>query len=268
MTISHLSRGRGRIAYDVHGSGPLVLCVPGMGELRSAYRFTVPALVAAGYRVATMDLRGHGDSDDDFDTFDHAALASDIGALVRHLDGPAIVIGNSMAAGAAVIAHADHPDSIVGLALLAPFVRNPSSNALVGLTMRALLLKPWGPHVWGAYYRRLFPGRQPVDMAEHRAAMSASFSRGTHWRSFRRTARTSHAPAEARLGEVRCPALVVMGARDPDWKDATAEASFVAAAVDAELLMVPEAGHYPMTEYPELVNPRLVAFVSSVFARA
>ena len=34
-----------------------------MGDLRSVYRFLAPELVGAGYRVATMDLRGHGDSD-------------------------------------------------------------------------------------------------------------------------------------------------------------------------------------------------------------
>ena len=42
--VSLLDRPEGRIAYDVAGSGPLVVCVPGMGELRSSYRATVPAL--------------------------------------------------------------------------------------------------------------------------------------------------------------------------------------------------------------------------------
>ena len=51
MTTSYLDRGEGRIAYDVQGSGPLVVCAPGMGDLRSVYRFFAPALVAAGYRV-------------------------------------------------------------------------------------------------------------------------------------------------------------------------------------------------------------------------
>jgi hypothetical protein len=52
MSVSYLDRGEGRIAYDVQGEGPLVICVPGMGDLRSVFRFTVPALLAAGYRVA------------------------------------------------------------------------------------------------------------------------------------------------------------------------------------------------------------------------
>jgi pimeloyl-ACP methyl ester carboxylesterase len=268
MSTRYIARGAGRLAYEVRGDGPLVVCVPGMGELRSAYRFTTPALVAAGFRVATLDLRGHGESDDGFDAFDDVALAGDIRAIVDELGGPALVLGSSMASGAAVIAAADAPSSIAGLALLGPFVRNPPGGALMGAVMRALLVRPWGPAVWDAYYRGMFPGRRPADLSEHRRDMAASFRRGSHWRSFQRTARTSHAPAEARLAEVRCPVLVVMGERDRDWKDAAAEGRFVADAVRGELLLVPDAGHYPMTEYPEAVNPRLVAFAAQVFARA
>ena len=40
-----------------------------MGDLRSVYRFLAPALVEARYRVATMDLRGHGDSDATFERY-------------------------------------------------------------------------------------------------------------------------------------------------------------------------------------------------------
>ncbi len=59
---SYLDRPGGRIGYDVAGAGPLVVLVPGMGDLRAAYRFLAPPLRAAGYRVACADLRGHGDS--------------------------------------------------------------------------------------------------------------------------------------------------------------------------------------------------------------
>ncbi|MCG6958125.1 MAG: alpha/beta hydrolase, partial [Gemmatimonadetes bacterium] len=86
-TTRYLSRPGGRIAYDVRGDGPLVACVPGMGELRSSYRFLTPALTAAGYRVATMDLRGHGDSDVTFDAYDDVAAGSDVLALIGELGG-------------------------------------------------------------------------------------------------------------------------------------------------------------------------------------
>ncbi|MEV1205701.1 alpha/beta fold hydrolase, partial [Microbispora rosea] len=64
-----LTIGDGEIAYDVTGEGPLVVMVPGMGDSRRAYRFLVPALTAAGYRVATMDLRGHGESSLGWDSY-------------------------------------------------------------------------------------------------------------------------------------------------------------------------------------------------------
>ena len=50
------------IAYDLTGKGPLVLLAHGLGDSRHSYRFLVPHLVAAGYRVANVDIRGCGDS--------------------------------------------------------------------------------------------------------------------------------------------------------------------------------------------------------------
>ena len=57
----------GQIAYDdTGGTGPLVICVPGLGDMRQQYRFLAPRLVAAGFRVVTMDLPGHGESSVDW----------------------------------------------------------------------------------------------------------------------------------------------------------------------------------------------------------
>ena len=268
MTASFLQRPGGRVAYDVAGSGPLVVCVPGMGDLRRVYRFLAADLMAAGYRVATMDLRGHGDSDDGFAAYDDVAVGGDLLALVDHLGGPAVVVGNSMGAGAAVWAAAENAGAVRGLVLIGPFVRDGSVGRIKRLLFRLALLRPWGPAVWRAYYRRLYPGRPPADLDEHSALIRQSLCRGDHWRSFVRTSRTSHAPAEARLDGVRAPTLVVMGEKDPDWPDSAAEARFVADALRGELLMVPNAGHYPMAEYPEVVSPAVGAFLGKVTARA
>jgi pimeloyl-ACP methyl ester carboxylesterase len=55
-----------------------------------------------------------------------------------------------------------------------------------------------------------------------------------------------------------------MGAADPDFKDPAAEAAWVADRLHAETLLVPGSGHYPHTEYPDQVNPRLVEFCREV----
>jgi len=264
----YLTRPQGRIAYDIAGDGPLVVCAHGMGDLRSVYRFLTPGLVEAGYRVATMDLRGHGESDATFSAYDDVALATDLIALTQHLGGPAALVGNSMAAGAAVWAAAEAPALVSGLVLIGPFVRNAPIGKLAMLAFRAGLVRPWGPAVWNSYYPKFFPGRPPADLEEHRARIRGSLRRPEHWKAFTAATHTSHAPAEARLGEVRAPALVVMGEKDPDFPDPGAEARLVAERLGAEIVMVPEAGHMPQAEYPEVVTPAALGFLARVAPRA
>jgi pimeloyl-ACP methyl ester carboxylesterase len=250
-----LPRPEGRLAYDLTGPGhgPLVVCLPAMGELRSSYRHLVPLLVARGYRVACLDLRGHGDSDTTFTSYDDEALASDALALIEALGGPAYVVGNSMGAGAAVIAAADRPEAVLGLALVGPFVRNPAGGRLAALMFRLALLRPWGRAAFLAYYPKWTPGVRPEGYDEHTAAVRENLRRPGHWTAFARTTHTTHAPAEARLPEVSAPTVVVMGADDVDWPDPEAEAHWVGDALGAEVVMAPGVGHYPQTQAPDLV---------------
>jgi pimeloyl-ACP methyl ester carboxylesterase len=267
-TLELLDLPEGRLAYEVTGSGPLVVCVPGMGDLRSVYRFTVPALVAAGFRVAAMDLRGHGDSDATFTRYDDVATGEDILALIEHLGGSALVVGNSLGAGAAVWAAAERPGAITGLALIGPYVRDVRTNPALKLAFRALMAGAWAGRAWTAYLPKLYPAKPPVDFSEHRAAIGASLRRPAYRRAFTATTHTTHAPAEARLPRITVPALVVMGTRDPDFPDPTAEAQLVADRLHGEVLLIPNAGHYPQAEFPELVNPGLVAFAERAAIRA
>ena len=266
-TTRFVDRPGGRIAYDVSGEGPLILAVPGMGDLRSVYRLLVPDLVRSGYRVATMDLRGHGQSDVTFATFDSPAAGSDILAVIEALDeGPAVVIGNSMAAGAAVWAAAESPGRVAGLVLTGPFVRDAPVGRLATLSFRVALRRPWGARAWSAWYARLYPGRRPVDLDAHRERIRANLAEPGRWDAFVQTTRTSHAAAEARLGEVAAPVLVVMGDHDPDFRDPAAEAAFIGARLGARVVLVPGAGHYPHAEYPELVTPEIARFLAEEVA--
>jgi len=260
----YLDRPGGRIAYDLTGEGPLVIMAPGMGDLRSTWRFQVPALVGAGYRVATMDLRGHGDSDATFSSYDDVATGTDLVALARELGGSAVLVGNSLAAGAAAWVAAEAPDVVSGLVLVGPFVRNPPSSAGATLLFKLLLLKPWGPSALIGWYSKLHPGTKPADHAAHIAELRANLAKPGHWAAFKATAGTTHAPVEARLDEVKAPTLVVMGAADPDFKDPAAEAAWIAARLSATTVMVPGAGHYPHAQDPERVNAAILAHLATL----
>jgi pimeloyl-ACP methyl ester carboxylesterase len=260
-TTHFVERDGGRIAYQVSGDGPLVVAVPGMGDLRSSYAALTVALTAAGFRVAAMDLRGHGDSDATFQTYDDEAAASDALALVDQLGGPAVLVGNSMGAGAAVIAAARRPELVTGLILLGPFVRNPPTSWFATAMFRALMGGPWAGRAWLAYYPKLYPGRRDATFAAHRTEIDQSMRKSGHVRAFRKTTRTTHAPAEAAAPGVRVPTLVVMGEKDPDFADPTAEAQLVGRMLEGSVVVVPASGHYPHAEFPEITSPAVVAFL-------
>lgn len=249
----------GSIAVEVAGTGSLVLCVPGMGELRSSFRHLVPGLIAAGHRVATMDLRGHGESSL-FEAYGDEATADDILVAVETLGGgPVTIIGNSMGAAAAVIAAARRPETVDRIVLVGPFVRDP--EGVNATAMRIALMKPWGPAVWRQYHRRLIPTGGPADQAEHTAAVHAALRRPGRWRAFQLTAAGSHDPAEAALSHVRARTLVIMGEKDADWPDPAAEAAWVGEQLRGEVRMIPDAGHYPMAEQADAVLAELLPFL-------
>ena len=265
---SFLDRPGGRIGYEVSGHGPLVVLVPGMGDLRATYRLLAPLLVAAGYRVAVTDLRGHGDSDPTFDSYGDLETAGDIAALIEALGGPAVVIGNSMGAGAAVCAAAERPELIHGLVLIGPFVREHDMGALTRALMRVALAAPLAAATWKTYLPRLYAGRTPADHDRYLRTVIASLRRPGYARAFSRTTRISHAPAEARIGRVEAPALILMGEQDPDFPDPQAEADWIAEALHGREVMVPEAGHYPQSQQPELVAAAVTGFLADVAPRA
>jgi pimeloyl-ACP methyl ester carboxylesterase len=261
---SFLDRDGGRIAFELTGDeGPLVVAIPGMGDLRSSYAALTQALAAAGYRVAAMDLRGHGDSDATFAAYDDEAAASDAIALIERLGGPAVLIGNSMGAGAAVIAAARRPELIDGLVLIGPYVRNPEIPWFANMMFRALMGGPWAGKAWLTYYPKLYPGRRDATFESHRAEIAESMKKPGHVDAFRRTTHTSHAPAAAAATGVRTPTLVVMGEKDPDFPDPGAEAHWVGQTLNGSVVLVPNSGHYPHAEFPEVTSPAVLAFLQS-----
>nr|MDT0664316.1 alpha/beta fold hydrolase [Micromonospora sp. DSM 115978] len=165
-----LSVDGGTIAYELTGAaGPLLVLAHGMGDSREAYRFLAPALVEAGYRVAAVDLRGHGESSVGWASYTRTDLAGDLIALVRHLGGPAVLVGHSVAGGAATIAAAKAPELVTALVELTPFTRKqkiglselrsaPYRRGATRLMGTALL---GSTRQWAKYLDAAYPGTKP-----------------------------------------------------------------------------------------------------------
>lgn len=265
MPTQFLHRPEGMIAFDDSGTtGPLVVLVPGMGDLRQEYRFLAPQLVAAGWRVVTMDIRGHGESSVKWPDYSAAAVGSDIVALVRHLDaGPAFIIGTSMAAGSAVWAAAEAPDLMAGQVLIGPLVRNLPVSFVYELALKLGMARPWGVTAWSMFYKSLYPTAPPADLSAYRGALKANLREPGRFAALQRMMTASKADCEARLDAVKTPTLVVMGTKDPDFKGPgpEAEARWLTQRLQGALVMVDGAGHYPHAEMPMQVGPQIISFL-------
>jgi pimeloyl-ACP methyl ester carboxylesterase len=255
----------GQIAYDDSGgSGPLVICVPGLGDMRQQYRFLAPRLVAAGFRVVTMDLPGHGESSVEWPEYSPAIVGADIVAMVRHLGASkAFIVGNSMAGGSAAWAAAEIPDNIGGIVLIDPFTRVIPTSSFLLAFLKVAMMRPWGPSFWSMYYGSLYKTAPPADLDSYRAVLVANLKEPGRIEATKALIFASQAPCEARIPDVHAPVLVVMGTRDSDFSNPGAEADWVASHLHGKKLMVEGAGHYPHVEYPDIVAPAVIDFVKA-----
>jgi pimeloyl-ACP methyl ester carboxylesterase len=265
----------GRIAYDVTGSGPLVVLSHGMGDTRRAFRFLAPRLVAAGYRVATPDLRGLGESSVGFPAYSRAGTANDLIALIRHLGGPAVIVGHSYSGGAATIAAARAPELVSAIVELDSFSRAQKVNlgGLVrnghhrkGMTLLLSAGMLGSVKLWARYLDHAYPAVKPADWDQQLAWMGANLGEPGRMKVLQAMGRSAPTDAGACLAQVRCPALIVNGSLDPDWADPKAEADGIAAGMPAgtaTVVMIDGAGHYPHVQYPDRVADIILPFLKA-----
>ncbi|MFG1608276.1 alpha/beta fold hydrolase [Actinoplanes sp. NPDC049265] len=273
----HLKVNDGTIAYEVSGEGPLVVLAHGMGDSRAAYRFVIPQLVAAGYRVAAVDIRGCGESSAAWPSYSRTDIAGDLIALVRHLGGPAVLVGHSISGGAVTIAAAQAPELIEGIVELGPFTRKQALSLgslrvkryRAGLTRLMLTAILGSAKQWLRYMDVAVPGRRPADWDEQLRRMDAMLSEPARMKAIQRMGQSAPTDAGAQLANVRCPALIIEGTLDPDWADPRAEGEAIVAALpgQAELRMIEGAGHYPHTQYPDETVALILPFLKA-YARA
>ena len=270
LATRYLDVPGGRLGYDdtEQGAGTPVLLLPGMLDSRAAYRHLHPLLTAAGHRVITLDVRGFGDSSILWDDYSPAAIATDVIALLDHLDiARAVLVGSSYTGATVVRVAGDAPERVAGIVLLDAFVENLPPNAF-----QRALVKILGstvlhfPAFWGMYQKFAYPTAKPADFAEYRDASVAALRTPG-----RRTATRGHVRGDsAPIGwtaAVKCPALVVMGSKDPDFPQPEVVADRQAAALNARKVMIEGSGHYPMAEFPQATADALLPFLTELAAR-
>ncbi|GAA4553827.1 alpha/beta hydrolase [Pseudonocardia xishanensis] len=229
-----------------HGAGTPVLCLHTAGQSGVQWRHVAPALAARGYRVVVPDLPGHGRSEPApggpvTDLGDYAAwvaaLIADLGLVTPYVVGCSI--GGKITLDLATRVPLA---GIVAMAADAWTGGRPSERGLrrelsdVAAPSRADRTELGTLAVVGGAVSRERAGL--IATMHRREDPTVSTSDLIGW--------TTHDLRE-RLGEIRCPAHLVVGADDL-WVPADGVRAAAAGIPGARCTVLPGIGHYPMEE--------------------
>lgn len=253
-----IERGEGRPVVLLHGiTLNAELWSPQMHEL------------ASELRVLAVDLRGHGRSTAGSAGYGMGPLAADVVSILEELDlRDALVVGHSMGGMATLNFAVDHPDvlreRVAGLGLVAtasgdllPPLLGPRVAGLGGLVVERLDDgRPVPSYRFSGgdlslFLCRLAFGAEPSAAAieQVRASIEATDEEALH-RSL--AGIWAHDTTDA-LGDVDLPAFVVVGARDLLTPVPLAR-RMARALPNAELTILPRAGHQLMQERPQEIS--------------
>jgi pimeloyl-ACP methyl ester carboxylesterase len=253
------------------GRGPALLLVHGFGGAKEDFADHVDAL-AARHRVVTFDHRGHGESDapTDVAAYSLGRLAADVGGVADALGIDEFrLLGHSMGGMVARRFVLAHPARVEALVLMdtspgpVPGIDPELTEfaAQVALNNGKHVLKPMldeaGVLDTPAYLRLL---EERPDYREYEEYKWSSLS-AVMWAAMVRE--MLRQPDElALLAEVRCPTLVIVGEQDETFLGPSRRMEAV--IPDAQLVVVPDAGHSPQFENPRAWFDAVDGFLAGV----
>ncbi|MGI9647076.1 MAG: alpha/beta fold hydrolase [Acidimicrobiia bacterium] len=272
---------------DYGGAGPPMVLVHGLGGSHLNWLHVAHRL-AAHHRVTALDLAGFGltppagrkatvqANQELLDTFIAALYPGESVTLV----------GNSMGGLVSILQAARHPASVAAMVLVNPALPMADAAAVNPFTLQRLfvpLLPGIGEAALGLYYSRVSPEQQlkqtldavTVDPARVPAAGREANLEMIRLRQQMRWAVPSFLQASRSIAgvlvrrkrfrrtlqDIACPVLLVHGEEDNIVSPASARWA-IAQRPDWRLAMLPDVGHVPQLEAPELFADLVEEFLS------
>jgi len=254
----------GQLKVAAEGDGPpIVLVHSAVVDMRS-WGAVVPLLAGAGYRVITYDTRGFGESTTEDVAFSNRA---DLLAVMDAAEaGRAAVVGNSRGAMIALDTILETPDRFVAYAWVGGYEGGEPSPAELAIFEEADKLESAGDaerlldlelRIWLDGIGQP-PTRVPAPLREAFLEMDRPLLQPGH--VFGKPTPLAP-PAAERLGEVRIPTLVVVGALDTSGTRASA-AHLAESVEGARFVTFPDVAHMVGMEAPD----RLAALIVELLA--
>jgi pimeloyl-ACP methyl ester carboxylesterase len=214
------------------------------------------------YRVITLDLRGHGDSEAPLWHFTLDDFAEDIRELLRHLGiAQATCVGLSMGGYTLLALFRKYPELITKMVLADTRAQADSDEAKAGRFAMAQVAYQKGPQAIAEMMMPKLLGPTSLekrqDIVEHiRSIIHKNPASGIIVDLMAMAQRPDSSPL---LSNISCPTLVIVG--EDDVATPPAEAHYIKDRIpSAELVVLPQAGHLSNLEQPQGFNQALISF--------
>jgi pimeloyl-ACP methyl ester carboxylesterase len=262
-----------RIAYLDVGHGSPVILIHGYGGSLWQWEYQQGPL-SAEHRVITLDLLGSGFSDKPDLEYTPAILLDSFRRFMDALNIPhASLVGNSMGAGLAIAMAVSDPERVDRVVLISGFPERIREKLSSPMMRRAIDSRT---PVWLVKFGNWLLGRGITDQVLSEMVHDHSLLTPTVLdRSYRNRKRSGLIEVllslsrnlqlwedgfAKRLGEMHQPTLILWGERDKVFPPKVGQ-DLQALVPGAAFELIPEAGHIPMWERPDLVNPLLLKFL-------
>jgi pimeloyl-ACP methyl ester carboxylesterase len=265
------------------GTGTPLLLVHGFGACIGHWRKNIPVLAAGGYQVFAIDLLGFGGSEKPAIAYS-LDLWQDLlhDFWVEHIQSPTVFVGNSIGGLLCLMLLANHPEIAAGGVLLncaGGLNHRPGELNLplrfVMSVFNAVVRSPGlGTFLFNQIRQKQRIRRTLYQVYCDRAAVTDELVDLLYEPSCDPaaqkvfasvlTAPPGHAPAEL-LPRISAPLLVLWGEADP-WTPIAGASIYqdVAKTRPLRFIPIPNTGHCPHDEKPDVVNSLILEWLSQL----
>jgi pimeloyl-ACP methyl ester carboxylesterase len=270
------------IKYTVVGTGRPLLLIHGFGASLGHWRRNIPALAAGGHQVFAIDLLGFGGSSKpalDYTLELWQELLFDF--WQAHIQQPTVFVGNSIGGLLCLMMLADHPETAAGGVLLnsaggmnhRPGELNPPLRTMMAAFTYLVKSPIFGPLVFNQIRQKHRIRRTLAQVYRNRDAITDELVDMLYAPSCDEGAQKVFASVltappgpkpDELLPKVRVPLLVLWGADDPWTPISGANVYQQLAEVPVKFVSIPDAGHCPHDDRPEVVNALILEWLEQL----
>lgn len=252
------------VGYTDQGNGTPLVCIHAFPLSKTMWQPQVDALKDT-YRVITIDLGGHGESEIVLwnDTLDH--YAKGVIQLLDHLGiAQAVFVGLSMGGYILFSLYRNYPDRIQGMVLADTRAQADSEEGKAGRRSMAEVAFSDGA---SAIADLMLPKLLAPSTLEHHSEIVEQVRQMILQTSTAAivvdlVAMATRPDSTDLLSTITCPTLVIVG--ENDVATPVAESHYIAERIAGSILItIPEAGHLSNFEQPAAFNEALRSFLTT-----